>query len=562
MSSLFYLDWFLLGFFVGLGLISAVMAAVDLLLQQVNYVSVNDASANCTPTANISLTVSISLFILGVCGLISWWTPLIVTQAVTVVISIVGLVLFIRKLSNARLVSWILTAPFIVWAILFFGVEVSPPGELPDGPYVNKSWTLAAKTQYLLDDLPCDNVLPYLVSEFIVRGLSFKDNNPILPNQPVTNRGILASLVIAPVLSLAPFERPLLDSKLPMMTYYGSWPNAYVLYSDLRYSVFLGSYLAIAGCLFASILRYIVEVWSTKAAIFFAVVILSNTFILSQLVFTWPKILCGLLLVLSIQALFTTERGKISNIIIALLAASLAPHFHPVGYFCLVILAILLCLKVIWDRIRLRWSQLDMVNLAGAILVLAILASIIWFNYFSPLTSNLFVQNNVPGAERLSKYDWLMMRMQNIGSALPISIETKTFQLGWMWMLPVAGIAALPLLWRRPLVLVALVPVYLVSLALVAIPFSSSAPLVILGMQFVVPFGLWASTLYLRGWEVCLVVFAQLGIFYMSQDHLLTSGRLTGGAVLQLQLSIIIMCLLCMGYGLRHEMNQSRLRRI
>src|ERR1700677_359492 len=75
------------------------------------------------------------------------------------------------------------------------------PANLPDGPYVSKEWTRGVKIQFMTGSLPLDNVLPFEVSEYFLRGISFQDNHPIMPGQEVTNRPVLAAAVVTPFLA-------------------------------------------------------------------------------------------------------------------------------------------------------------------------------------------------------------------------------------------------------------------------------------------------------------------------------------------------------------------------
>src|SRR4051812_428026 len=79
--------------------------------------------------------------------------------------------------------------------LLHLDVRLSEP--LSDGIYIFKTPTTNVKVQYLTS-LPADNIIPYAVAEFFLRGVSFKEERPILPGNEVSNRTILMSLVALP----------------------------------------------------------------------------------------------------------------------------------------------------------------------------------------------------------------------------------------------------------------------------------------------------------------------------------------------------------------------------
>src|SRR6202044_1630581 len=101
-------------------------------------------------------------------------------------------------------------------------------------PYVSKEWTRGVKIQFMTGSLPLDNVLPFEVSEYFLRGISFQDNHPIMPGQEVTNRPVLAAAVVTPFLAaIAPPDST--ENTLPTFSYVGTqWPDFRVLVKDDR----------------------------------------------------------------------------------------------------------------------------------------------------------------------------------------------------------------------------------------------------------------------------------------------------------------------------------------
>jgi len=92
------------------------------------------------------------------------------------------------------LALWLL---FLIFCVALPRIDIAWPAALPDGPYIFKTHTLNVKIQYLVA-LPVDNAIPHIVTEFFLRKISFKEEHPILPNNEVSNRTILMSLVALP----------------------------------------------------------------------------------------------------------------------------------------------------------------------------------------------------------------------------------------------------------------------------------------------------------------------------------------------------------------------------
>ena len=64
-------------------------------------------------------------------------------------------------------------------------VEARYPESLPDGLYIFKTHTTNVKIEYQTG-FPADNYIPFAVTEFFLRGVSFKKERPILPGNEAT----------------------------------------------------------------------------------------------------------------------------------------------------------------------------------------------------------------------------------------------------------------------------------------------------------------------------------------------------------------------------------------
>jgi hypothetical protein len=237
-----------------------------------------------------------------------------------------------RKNAGAELLSSLPRATRVALAIWFsFAVAcvalthlpVALPADLPDGRYIFKESTVPVRIQYLAS-LPADNYIPYVVSEYFLRRLSFSEIRPILPGQEVTNRTILMSLVALPF--RAAMAMPSQARKpLPSFSYVGSeWPDVSTLYREDYYrqlcvvGIFLNSLLLLGLIMAFSGLRdaVILPLGSALYAL--------SPYMLAQTVFIWPKAMAGFFLVLGWHAM---SRGL--HPAAAAACAALAYHSHP-----------------------------------------------------------------------------------------------------------------------------------------------------------------------------------------------------------------------------------------
>ena len=130
------------------------------------------------------------------------WTVVAILIALTL-LSVVYVVVrrvvpeFSLPLSSPIKVSLALWFLLLVLSLQLLHIDVQYPAVLPDGPYIFKTHTQNVKIQYLTS-LPADNYIPFIVTEFFLRGVSFKKERPILPGNEVSNRTILMSLVALP----------------------------------------------------------------------------------------------------------------------------------------------------------------------------------------------------------------------------------------------------------------------------------------------------------------------------------------------------------------------------
>jgi hypothetical protein len=82
----------------------------------------------------------------------------------------------IAELPSAVRVSLLLWLTFIAFCVALVHVQVRWPEKLQEGMYIFQKHRLNTKVQRLTG-LPADNYIPYTVTEFLLRGISFKANH-------------------------------------------------------------------------------------------------------------------------------------------------------------------------------------------------------------------------------------------------------------------------------------------------------------------------------------------------------------------------------------------------
>lgn len=219
-----------------------------------------------------------------------------------------------------------------LWLLFTFGcvavthLRPTLPRNLPNGTYVFKTDTLNVRLQYLTG-LPSDNFLPYIVSEYFLRRISFRKAHPLLEGNEVSDRTILMSLVALPyraAVAMPPrWKGPL--ARLPREQ--GRRPDVARLYRDDSYrqvlvvGIFLNSLLLLGLiCAFAG---YSLDPAILPAG---ALLYLTSAYAITQTIFIWPKALAGFFLLLCWHA----ARRKFHPAVVALCAA-LAYHSHPLA---------------------------------------------------------------------------------------------------------------------------------------------------------------------------------------------------------------------------------------
>ncbi|MGF0236897.1 hypothetical protein ACQR3P_22885 [Rhodococcus sp. IEGM1300] len=316
----------------------------------------------------------------------------------------------------------------IIGGFLFFGIAILiltsfkyPLKEnLPDGAYVNKEHVLPVKIQSITGNLPADNVVPFVVEEYLAKDISFKENSPILPGQHVANRPILVSLVTLPIRSA--LRSPKSMEHLPTYEYVSTqWPDFRVLLRDeAAFSIFLGVGVFLNACLFLGIglMSTQIENFSRRSSALLLLLFASSPYFIFQTMFTWPKSLAGFFIITSIFTFQKYKNGVLTGVLLALAYLS---HPYAVGY-----LIVASSIFLIFKSPEGFFKKLSNIFAIGLSFSLFVSPWFIWIKYYVGGSSDLISQNF--SSAHVSPFQFVWPRVANLMNAtLPthlLSFET------------------------------------------------------------------------------------------------------------------------------------------
>ena len=278
--------------------------------------------------------------------------------------------------------------------------QIKYPDQLYDGPYIVKQETLPVKIQVLTYDLPADNMLPYLVTEYFMRDVDFRIERPILPGQEVTNRTILMSLVVMPFRA-AMFKTEKINGSLGVFHYVGTdWPDISVLLNDQLYAVFVSIGLALNSLIFFAFLLLYKELVGEKNLIFAALIFVLTPYVFDQTIFIWPKNLAAFFILLALYRVISGEKG----VVFTFFLLGLGYNSHPFG---IVFLGGFGLYYVLQDW---KVGNYYRTGKAIAMSVLMLAPWMIWSKLVLQLNSDLVMQNFIPD----SKTDFVWARIYHL----------------------------------------------------------------------------------------------------------------------------------------------------
>jgi hypothetical protein len=317
------------------------------------------------------------------------------------------------------LILWLL---FLALCIALVHVDVRWPAVLPDGQFFFKKHTLNVKIQYMVG-LPADNCIPHTVTEFFFRNVPFKKEHPLLPDNEVSNRTILMSLVALPFRAVLGWGQRA-EGELGVFYYVGkNWPDVEKLNDDesVNHSFIVGMFLNSLMLLGLLVLFSNFELpESLPAAV---LLYITNPYFIGQTIFTWPKAMAAFFVLLCWNSARRHHDPKIVG-----LAAALAYHCHPAS------LAVAGGVGL-WYGIK-AWHEKGSFRPVleyGVIFLLMILPWLVWTRLVLQLPGNLLAQNLTgEGTADLiaSPINFVWVRFHNIIiNLIPVSFIVYPFDL-------------------------------------------------------------------------------------------------------------------------------------
>ena len=232
-------------------------------------------------------------------------------------------VFFRKRLFKDVIESSRLEKIFLIGVVVMSGLglaisllPVKLPNQLVDGPYVAKHDYLGVRVQYITGNLPTDNSLPHVISEYLLRDISFKKERPVMPGQEVSNRPILVSLILVPIRAAFSLPSKLPDG-LPKFNYVGiAWPDFSVLMQDdFGYLFSLSIGITLNALIFLAVGAFAVRAQNKSTLIAAGVValMLSSPYFIFQTIFTWPKELAAFFVLYSVLSYYKLKNPMLAG---------------------------------------------------------------------------------------------------------------------------------------------------------------------------------------------------------------------------------------------------------
>jgi len=287
---------------------------------------------------------------------------------------------------------------FSLTAIATVGSRIATKPDSYASPlYVFKTDVLSTRIQAITGPLPCDNALPHVVAEFLLRDISFKAERPIMPGQEVTNRPFLMSFVVVPF--RAAFDAPPLHyGRLGRFQYVGTdWPDISPLLSDDTYSQFLAIAMLLNATLIVGVLWVLSLARLPPSIVALAVAaFMTSHFVLNQTLFTWPKSFCAYWVIAALMAVWR-PRAVSPFATMRLPDAAIAGACLGVAYWChplALVFAASLFLVQAWAVVRYQTRRVAETLLVTSTSFAAIIAPwVIWSRLVVCIPSDLLAQN-------------------------------------------------------------------------------------------------------------------------------------------------------------------------
>ena len=308
----------------------------------------------------------------------------------------------LSKAIKIALALWLL---LLVFCLGLLHVDIRSPQSLLNGIDIFKTPTTNVRVQYLTS-LPADNYIPFAVSEFFLRGISFQKERPILPHAEVSNRTILMSLVAVPFRAAlgAPYDHP----ELGTFHYLDrDWPNVAKLNTNGAFEQFSVIGLVLNSLLLLGAIIFCASFGASSVVPLATLLCVTNPYFIGQTIYTWPKALAGFFILLAWHSIRAGHRPVVVAVLLAL-----AFHAHPYALAFAGWIALFYLLQ--------SWRQksgLPALLVYLFTFIALLLPWIIWTRYALQIPSDLIAQNfSGPGTEIAwsSLMNFIWIRIHNL----------------------------------------------------------------------------------------------------------------------------------------------------
>jgi hypothetical protein len=320
---------------------------------------------------------------------------------------------------NSRGITYIAATYIFSVLLLILANTIISLGDTPDGAYVNKENINSVRIQRLAGNLPADNVLPFIAQEYLAKSLSFTENSPILPGQPVTNRPFLVSLIALPFrLVLLPIENEI--TVLPKFSYVGQdWPDYRILArNQLGYATFMGIGVFLNASLLLAAGLFSLKLWREKKFdVLLILLFVSSPFYIFQTIFLWPKSLAAFYILFGAYIYLKSRLAFLSGLLIGLAYLS---HPYAVGYFIVGLLFIL------GMNFRDKLKGLRNAGQFSISFLITILPWIVWKDYIVNIPSNMVSQNLFVEGMAWQEFIWVRV-VSMMRELLPVHFLANGF---------------------------------------------------------------------------------------------------------------------------------------
>ncbi len=332
-------------------------------------------------------------------------------------INAIGIIYILSRKSKSRstrdrriiIQLTIIFLSFVVFLQIFITLPFKMPDPLPDGPYVFKnSQNLHVKIQALTGNLPADNFVPFVFSQFLLQKFSFEKNRPMLPGQEVSNRTVLMGLDSVFFLSIFHNPQQAKSSVMERYIYVDTlWPDVGKLGNDNKaFAIFLNLGIILNSLFLFTVFLLVSRLFKEAKAKAVISLFLLFPYTVSQVIFTWPKFLMAYFL---ITALYLVVSRKIGSTLFPF-ALSMAYHSHPSA---MIYIGFIMIYWII-NNYEIRSLKKAALNFSKIFFVFAALIApwVIWTKFIIKIPSDLISQNLV--SESYSPYHLIKTRLINL----------------------------------------------------------------------------------------------------------------------------------------------------